>query len=71
MTVSRTADDSKRRLRFFLIHLAAYFVATLALLETAMAVPAGGRYLIGLLAVWGMIVAFHAARVMGLIKGQG
>jgi hypothetical protein len=63
-------SEGARGLRAFVVHLAIYFVATIALIFANVALAPGNLWVIWPLLLWGVVVAFHAARVMGLVPGR-
>jgi hypothetical protein len=62
-----TAEERRRRIRAFRRHLAVYLGATLVLLMLNLTLAPTNPVTIFPLFAWGIVVALHAARVMGLL----
>ena len=60
-------EERRRRVRTFRLHLAVYLAATLVLLMLNLTLAPMNPVTILPLFVWGVVVALHAARVMGLL----
>ena len=61
------AEKNRRRVRTFRRHLGVYLGATLVLLVLNLTLAPADPVTILPLFVWGIVVALHAARVMGLL----
>ncbi|GGF29462.1 hypothetical protein GCM10011611_39380 [Aliidongia dinghuensis] len=59
-------EEGRRRLKRFLIHLGIYFAATVLLVFVNLWVMPRDLAVIWPLLFWGVILALHAARLMGL-----
>jgi hypothetical protein len=62
-----TAEEKRRRIGAFRRHLAIYLVATVVLLALNLTLAPTHPLTIFPLFLWGIVVALHAARVMGLL----
>jgi hypothetical protein len=62
-----TAEERRRRVSAFRRHLAIYLAATLVLLALNLTLAPTNPLTIFPLFLWGIVVALHAARVMGLL----
>jgi hypothetical protein len=64
--------DGHRRLNRFLVHLGVYFAATVLLVFVNLWVMPRDLVVLWPLLTWGVILALHAARIMGLWpQGRG
>ena len=61
-----TQPDGRRQLNGFLIHLGIYFAATVLLVLVNLWVMPRDLVVLWPLLIWGVILALHAARIMGL-----
>jgi len=62
----RAEERGRRRLRQFVMHLAAYFVAVMAMVMVNRAMGAEEPWFLLPMVGWGGVLAIHAAHVMGL-----
>ncbi len=60
-------EQRRRRVRIFRIHLAVYLAATVVLLLLNLSLAPTNPLTIWPLFLWGVVVALHAARVIGLL----
>ena len=67
MSDTGPTPEERRRIRVFRRHLAIYLVATLVLLALNLTLAPTHPLTIFPLFLWGIVVALHAARVMGLL----
>ncbi len=58
--------EGRRRLNRFLVHLGAYFAATVLLVFVNLWVMPRDLVVLWPLLIWGVLLAIHAARIMGL-----
>ena len=59
-------NERRRRLNRFLTHLGLYFAATVGLVFVNLWVMPRDLVVLWPLLIWGVILALHAARLMGL-----
>ena len=67
MSERRSTEEQQRRVRSFRIHLAVYLAATLVLLGLNLSLAPTNPVTIWPLVLWGVVVALHAARAIGLL----
>ena len=63
----RSAAETRRN--SFVLHLVAYFIATCGGLFIYVTLMPQATWIVALLGIWGIGVAFHCAKAMGLLGG--
>ncbi len=64
-------NDGERRLRGFLVHLAGYAAAMVALVAVNLALAPDRPWFVWPMVGWGGVLAIHVAYVMGGFGGTG